>query len=146
MPSPDTLKSILTRFIATVWDDGDVDTARPWLGDTYTVHHDPGDPWDGMVLDFAGFKDRVIRSRAAFPDQRFDLQHMFADQGAVSVTWLWAATHRGDLPGFPASGQTIRMSGATVYLFEGERITGHWQIADRLGVYQQLQRHAAGGQ
>ena len=79
-------------------------------------------------------------SRAAFPDQRFDLQELFADGGAVVMTWLWTGTHRGDLPGFPATGKTIRMSGATVYYFDGDRLTGHWQITDRLGVYQQLRQ------
>jgi predicted ester cyclase len=44
------------------------------------------------------------------------------------------------MPGFPASGKQIRMSGATVYFFDGERISGHWQITDRLGVYQQLRQ------
>ena len=44
-----------------------------------------------------------------------------------------------DLPGFPATGRVIRMSGATAYFFDAEdRLTGHWQITDRLGVYQQL--------
>jgi hypothetical protein len=57
------------------------------------------------------------------------------------MTWLWRGTHAADLPGFPATGQTIRMSGATVYMFDADdRLTGHWQITDRLGVYQQLQR------
>jgi predicted ester cyclase len=46
----------------------------------------------------------------------------------------------GDIPGFPASGKQIKMSGATVYYFEGNRITGHWQITDRLGVFQQLSK------
>ncbi len=37
-------------------------------------------------------------------------------------------------------GRTIRMSGATAYTFDDEdRITGHWQVTDRLGVFQQLQ-------
>jgi len=32
------------------------------------------------------------------------------------------------------------MSGATAYSFDAQdRLTGHWQIADRLGVFQQLQ-------
>lgn len=92
-------------------------------------------------LDIAGFKERVRQSRAPFPDQRFDVQEMFADGEAVVVTWLWSATHQGDLPGFPATGKPIRMSGATVYYFdETDRIAGHWQITDRLGVYQQLQQ------
>ena len=30
------------------------------------------------------------------------------------------------------------MSGATVYYFDDEKIVGHWQITDRLGVFQQL--------
>jgi steroid delta-isomerase-like uncharacterized protein len=138
----DIRKQRLAAFIRRVWDEGDVEAAAEFLADRYTIHHDPGDPWDGKVLDLAGFKDRVTMSRAAFPDQRFDTQGLFADQGGVVMTWLWSATHLGDLPGFEASRRTIRMSGATVYMFDGdERITGHWQITDRLGVYQQLQQN-----
>jgi hypothetical protein len=37
------------------------------------------------------------------------------------------------------------MTGATVYSFDrDDRITGHWQVIDRLGVYQQLRRNAEG--
>jgi len=139
-------KQLLTQFIRRVWDEGDAEAAGDYLADSYTIHHDPGDPWDGQVLDLAGFEDRLVKSRAAFPDQRFDIQGLFADGGAVVMSWLWAATHLGDIPGFAASGKTIRMSGATVYLFDGgDRITGHWQITDRLGVFLQLQRNLAGG-
>jgi predicted ester cyclase len=54
------------------------------------------------------------------------------------MTWYWSATHTGDIPGFPATGKQIRMSGATVYYVENGRFTGHWQVTDRLGVYSQL--------
>ena len=41
-------------------------------------------------------------------------------------------------------GKPITMSGATLYYFDDRgRITGHWQVADRLSIYQQLQ-HARG--
>ncbi|MDO6413808.1 ester cyclase [Sphingomonas sp. BIUV-7] len=139
-------KQRLAAFIRRVWDEGDASAADEYLADSYVIRHDPGDPWDGMTLDRAGFRDRVERSRAAFPDQRFDIQELFADGDSVVMSWLWAATHQGDLPGFPASGKTIRMSGATVYGFDAEdRLTGHWQITDRLGVYQQLQRNMLAG-
>lgn len=135
-------KQRLARFIREVWDDGHADAADAYLAETYTIHHDPGDPWDGAVLDLDGFKDRVVQSRAAFPDQHFDIQGLFADGDSVVMSWLWHATHQGDLPGFPATGMTIRMSGATVYAFDDEeRLTGHWQVTDRLGVYQQLQQN-----
>lgn len=140
MTDPSARKKRLARFIRDIWDEGRVELAGDYLAPAYTIHHDPGDPWDGQCLDLAGFQDRVRQSRAPFPDQRFDMQAMFADGDGVVMTWLWSATHCGDLPGFPASGRTIRMSGATVYLFDAQdRLTGHWQISDRLGVYQQLQ-------
>ena len=107
-------------------------------------HHDPGDPWNGKELDLAGYKERVRISRAPFPDQAFDVQDILADESKVMVTWLWAGTHKGDFPGFPATGSKITMSGATVYYIADGRLTGHWQITDRLGVFMQLQQGAAG--
>lgn len=134
-------KQCLLAFIDAVWEQGRVDAADDYIAECYTIHHDPGDPWEGLTLDRAGFKNRVRQSRAAFPDQHFAPQALIADRASVVMTWLWRGTHMADLPGFPATGRTIRMSGATVYMFDpDDRLTGHWQITDRLGVYQQLQR------
>jgi predicted ester cyclase len=139
-------KDRLAAFTRAVWDDGDADAADRYVAPLYTIRHDPGDPWDGQALDLAGYKDRVLKSRAAFPDQRFDIQGLYEDGDSVVMTWLWSASHRGDIPGFAATGKPVRMSGATVYTFDAEdRLTGHWQITDRLGVFQQLHRNAAGG-
>lgn len=141
MTKADRRKQLLTDFIRQIWDQGDTEAADSYIAETYTIQHDPGDPWDGRTLDRADFKDRVRRSRSAFPDQRFDLQGLLADDDSVVMTWLWKGTHKGDLAGFPATGRVICMSGATVYTFDDEdRLTGHWQITDRLGVFQQLQR------
>jgi steroid delta-isomerase-like uncharacterized protein len=137
-------KSIVKEFIRKVWNEGDVDAASDFVASTYTIHHDPGDPWEGMTLDLEGFKDRVKKSRAPVPDQRFSLQEMFENESSVAITWLWQGTHLGNIASFPASGKQLKMSGATVYYFENDRITGHWQIADRLSVFQQLQQTSAG--
>lgn len=131
------------RFIEAVWNQGDSEAADRYLAPRYTIHHDPGDPWDGRELDLAGFKERARISRAPFPDQRFTIRDLTAQGDRVIIAWHWQATHLGEFPGFPATGQTLRMSGATVYHFEGGRITGHWQVTDRLGVYLQLQQAAA---
>jgi len=133
-------KEILAAFLKEVWNEGNLAAADKFIAAKYTIHHDPGDPWDGQTLDFEGFKERVRLSRAPFPDQRFEIQEFLADGNAVAITWFWTGTHLGDILGFPATGRPIKMSGATVYYFEGERITGHWQITDRLGVYQQLRQ------
>tara|TARA_R110002072_G_scaffold103017_3_gene226163 strand:+ start:254 stop:373 length:120 start_codon:yes stop_codon:yes gene_type:complete len=36
----------------------------------------------------------------------------------------------------------ITMSGLTIYDFDGDRLSGHWQSCDRLGVGMQFQAHA----
>ncbi|MGA7965152.1 MAG: ester cyclase [Gammaproteobacteria bacterium] len=131
---------ILEKFIQRVWNEGNAESAPDFIAPAYTIHHDPGDPWEGMTLDPEGFKDRVRKSRAPVPDQRFELQDVLEGDDRVVVTWLWKGTHLGDIAGFPPSGQELSMSGATVYYFDGEHITGHWQIADRLSIYRQLQQ------
>ena len=131
-------KEVLTRFIQDVWNEGNLDAVEDCLAPLYTIHHDPGDPWHGQTLDIAGFKERVRQSRAPFPNQCFKIHELIAESEKVALAWFWTGIHEGDLPGFPASGKTIAMSGLTLYYFEGQRISGHWQVADRLSVYRQL--------
>jgi steroid delta-isomerase-like uncharacterized protein len=131
-------KEILARFLQEVWIDGNVDAIDQYLAEQYTIHHDPGDPWNGRTLGIDGFKERVMQSRAPFPDQRFIVQEMVAEGDKVACAWHWTGTHLGDMPGFPASGKSVAISGLTIYTFASGRLTGHWQVSDRLGVYQQL--------
>lgn len=142
MSDSEKCKELLSRFIEEVWNAGNVEACDKYIAPRYTIHHDPGDPWDRQELDLAGFKERVRLSRAPFPDQCFNLQDVVAETNKVVITWLWNATHQGDIPGFPATGNPIRMSGATVYYFDAGRLSGHWQVTDRLGVYMQLRSQA----
>lgn len=133
-------KKIIIQFIREVWSGGDIESSDKYIASKYTIHHDPGDPWEKRELDLEEYKQRVRILRAPFPDQHFEIKDLFADGDAVVVTWFWTATHKGDIPGFPASGKQIKMSGATVYYCDGSKLAGHWQITDRLGVYQQLRQ------
>lgn len=36
------------------------------------------------------------------------------------------------------------MTGMTICMFDGTRLSGHWQIADRLSVFQQLTQEQTG--
>jgi len=70
------------------------------------------------------------------------VQEWFENNDSVVVTWLWSATRLGDVPGFSATGKSLKMSGATVYQFDSaNRISGHWQVTDRLGIFHQLQHN-----
>jgi hypothetical protein len=79
-------KDCLSRFIQEVWNCGREQALEDYLANTYTLHHDPGDPWDGQCLDIEGYRSRLRVSRAPFPDQRFDIQRLCADGDAVVMT------------------------------------------------------------
>lgn len=132
-------KEIVEDFIQKVWNEGNVVAIPNFIAEKYKIIHDPGDPWDGMELDVVGFQDRVSRSRAPVPDQCFEIQELYENENSVCITWLWSGTHVGEIAGIPPSGKELRMSGVTVYHFQNNRITGHWQVADRLSVFQQMQ-------
>jgi len=135
---------IVKSLLQTVWSEGQINDSDKFIANSYTIRHDPGDPWEGKTLDLAGYKDRVRNSRAPFPDQKFQIVDIVPGDDIVVATWNWTGTHRGDLPGLPATGKVIHMSGATVYYFSGDRIIGHWQIADRLSVYRQIRGGSTG--
>lgn len=136
----DARRRFLAEFLDTVWSRGEIGRSDDFVAASYAILHDPGDPWEGRTLDLPAFKERVRLSREPFPDQRFDVQQMFESPEGVAVTWLWHGTHLGDIPGFPATGRRIAMSGATAYRFDADgRLSGHWQVTDRLGVFRQLQ-------
>ena len=40
----------LMRFIDDVWNNGRLDTIDSYLAPEYTIHHDPGDPWEHQTL------------------------------------------------------------------------------------------------
>ncbi|HWX90585.1 MAG TPA: ester cyclase [Rhizomicrobium sp.] len=137
-------KKLLASFIEEVWSQGRIEACDDFVGETYTIRHDPGDPWDGQTLSRDGFKERVRTSRGPFPDQRFTLVSILEEDDAVMIAWTWAASHKGDIAGFAATGARLTMSGLTIYDFDGgNRIRGHWQVADRLGVFRQLAQNVA---
>ncbi|WP_286232800.1 ester cyclase [Thalassotalea sediminis] len=134
-------KETLINFIQDVWNEGKIDTIGNYIADSYTIYHDPGDPWHTKTLNVKEFQQRVSTSRAPFPDQLFDIQTIFEAQSRVCITWLWQGTQQQEIAGILAKGKTFQMSGATVYSFDNKRICGHWQVADRLSIYQQLQQY-----
>jgi predicted ester cyclase len=139
-----TRKPLLTAFLDEVWSQGRIEACDRFIAERYAIRHDPGDPWDGQVLSRDGFKERVRLSRSPCPDQRFTLVSILEDGDALVAAWTWQATHQGDIAGFAPTGARLTMSGLTLYDFDADdRICGHWQVADRLGVFQQLTRNAA---
>ncbi|RME01673.1 MAG: hypothetical protein D6814_01020, partial [Calditrichaeota bacterium] len=112
------LKSILRSFLEEVWNSGNFSNLENYLASSYEIKDDPGDPWNGKIINEQIFKERVSYSRNAFPDLHFDIQEMIEENDKVAVRWKMSGTHIGDLPQLPATGKTFIISGMTIYYFK----------------------------
>jgi steroid delta-isomerase-like uncharacterized protein len=69
----------------------------------------------------SGFINNLVAIRTGFPDIRFTLQDLIAEEDRVMVRWQWKGTHRGMFAGFPASQNTVTNEGISIYQLKGGR-------------------------
>ncbi len=132
------LKSILRLYIEQIWNEGDFASIKDYVAPMYEIKSDPGDPWEGQIISLDRFQERVLYSRNAFPDLRFEIQEMIEGDEQAVASWIMSGTHTGDLPQLPATGKPFSITGMTLYYFENGKVCGHWQAYDRLGFLMQI--------
>lgn len=130
-------ETVIRELHELVWSQGDYRAIERLVAPRYSIHSDPGDPWDGQTLDRQGYEQRVKYSRKGFPDLVFSLHEVVAAGDRVAVRWSAAGTHAGDLRELPATGKRLTFSGQTIYDLKDGQVAGHWQVVDRLGFIQQ---------
>lgn len=134
-PKADQVMQLLDQ----VWSKGNLNLINNLIADEYTIYNDALDPLEGKMLDHRAFMNRVIASRQAFPDLHFDIKQIYTTtDGKVVVSWFMQGTNDGDIPGLRATHKKINVPGMTVYYFNGEKISGHWQVFDHLVMFNQL--------
>lgn len=130
--------SVILDLHRLVWNRGEYGEIERLVAPQYTIHSDPGDPWEGQKLDRRTYEERVGYSRHAFPDLAFTVHETVLAGDRVAVRWSAEGTHAGDLRGLPATGKHLRFTGQTIYQMKEGQVTGHWQVVDRLGFLEQL--------
>jgi steroid delta-isomerase-like uncharacterized protein/uncharacterized protein (TIGR02118 family) len=69
---------------------------------------------------------------SGFPDVTFGRQSSFANGDRGGWEWVMRGTHKGDLPGMPATGKRIEVRGSSTFEFDGNRIrrcSDYWDMA-----------------
>ncbi len=136
--SSDNNKAKLERLIEQVWNRGQLGLVESLIAPQYTVHQDPGDPWEGRTLNREEYRERVAYSRRVFPDLCFTIGETVAENDRVAILWRLSGTQLGDIIGIPATGKAIDVAGLTIYYASDQGFSGHRQLIDRFDVLQQL--------
>ena len=72
---------------------------------------------------------------SGFPDATFELRSGFADGSIGGGEWIMRGTHKGDLPGMPATGKRMEVRGSSIFEFEGTKIrrcSDYWNMVTLL--------------
>ena len=131
-------KEMLLEFIERVWNQQRTDVVGEYLADSYTIHIDTGDPWEGKTLTHSEYKKRLQSSFSSFPDIHFAIQSTIADGDFVAITWILTGTNLGYIDKYPPTNKKIHTTCMTMYYFKSGKICGHSQVLDRTTVMRQL--------
>lgn len=86
-----------------------------------------------------GFGKTVQSVIDAFPDIRWTVDDLIAEDDRVAVRWSWEGTHTGTFRGFlPPTGERVADHAIVIYRLRDRRVVEAWIQTDRLGFLQQL--------
>ncbi|WP_321281688.1 ester cyclase [Marinifilum fragile] len=132
-------ESFLREFMDEVWNKKKLEKIEQYVHNEYTIHLDPGDPWEGKTLSHSEFKNRMeLGSFEPFPDMNFEITFAIEEESCVAVTWILTGTNLGQIGEYPPTKKAINTKGITIYHFKDNLINGHTQIFDRKTVMKQL--------
>ena len=137
MTTQERNKNQLQRLYDEVINTGDLERANLYITPD-RPDNDPGLPPE-MTRDREGFKLFFRMFRAAFPDQKFDIEFMVAEGEKVVAYGTVEGTHTGDFLGMQASGKPFKVRNIDICRFNAEgMIAEHWGLFDRASMMQQL--------
>jgi steroid delta-isomerase-like uncharacterized protein len=131
--SVDTNKDVVRRWIES-WHTGKTGDVGEFIS-TGFVRHDPNMP---EVRGIDGESALMEMYLAAFPDLRFTIEHLVAENDLVLARLTARGTHQGELLGTPPSGRQVTVAAMELYRLEDGKIAEQWVTMDSLGLLQQI--------
>lgn len=128
-------KAIVRRLYDEVWNKRRVELVDELMSPSHAMH-DNHLPDSGVGPE--AYKRQVARFVTAFPDLRFTVEDMVAENDRVAVGWTISATHKGEFRGISPTGKKISVEGITIHHIADGKIMDSYANADYLGLMQQL--------
>jgi len=126
-------KAIVRRWVEA-FNEGNLDAVDELLTDTY-IRHDPNSP---EVRGPEEEKQLIVMYRSAFPDLRFTVEDMVAEDNRVATRLGISATHKGELLGIPPTENRLSLTALEIYRLREGKIDEQWVNVDTLGMMQQI--------
>jgi steroid delta-isomerase-like uncharacterized protein len=126
-------KQVVRRWLEA-WNTNDLGTAQGLLQDDY-LRHDANQP---DIVGPQAEMQFIATALAAFPDLRFEAQHLVAEDDLVMSRFTAQGTHRGEFMGISASGHQVDFQAVETFRVVDGKIAEQWVLMDVFGLLQQL--------
>jgi len=121
------------RFFEEIWSNGNFAVMNDLVAPDY-IDHDSNNSSAGPE----GLRQEVSLYRNAFPDLVFVIEDVIAEGDKVVTRLTATGTQKRDLPGIPATGKRVTISGMYITRYDEGRAAEAWVKFDFLGLYRQL--------
>ena len=127
-------RAVIGRAYAEIWNQRNVEVVDEIVAEDFLNHAAP----PGRQRGRQGLKDVVRMFESAFPDFRYEVEDVIAEDEKVAVRDVFRGTHEGDFMGIPATANRVVMEAIHIYRLSGGRLVEHWVARDDLGMMRQL--------
>lgn len=120
----DNKEQVARTYVEEVLNGRNFAAARALFGDDITDH-------------FTGSMTTYL-TLAAFPDYKFNTEHVVAEDDLVTVLATWSGTHQGTYMGLTPTGRGVTGRAAFAFRIAEGRIAATWAEIEPWGLLEQL--------
>jgi steroid delta-isomerase-like uncharacterized protein len=124
----------LTREFYEGINRGDLSVTDTLIADNFVDHEE----FPGIPHDKAGVRQFFEMARSAFPDLRFNLDDVMAENDKVTVRFTITGTQRGEFLGVPASNKQVNAHGIDILRVQDDKAVEHWGVTDVASIMTQI--------
>lgn len=128
-------KNLVRRW----WEALNQGSALQIIDETYTsdyILHDPSLP--EPVHGVQGVREFITAVTAAFPDARYTIESLVAEDDKVVQHISVRATHQAEFQGIPATGKQIAVWIMVISRIANAKVVEEWQMFDAQGMLKQM--------
>ncbi|MFG2888776.1 ester cyclase [Streptomyces sp. NPDC048248] len=127
-------KRLVRRFYEEI-DRGNLDAMDELVAEDYKDHSPP--PFPGFAEGREGLK-QVFRLFWEATPGTHEIEDQVAEGDKVVTRLTARGVHEGDLPGIPATGNALTMTGTVIHRIENGKLAEKWSDKDLHGLLTQL--------
>ena len=132
-------KGIIKRFVEELWNARRLDVADQIFSEECVTHQlHSGVLGEPSRRGPHAMKEHVSSWLMSFPDLRFNIEQMIAEQDRVVSQLVMEGTHQGTWMGISPTGRQLQIRMITIHRIANNKIAEDWVLVESLGFFQQL--------